>query len=112
MPPSPMLSKVALMGLSHTTLGVLGRTEFQWVSSVLVSLFSLYGLQSSFHRERASYLEAKQAATAYQAAKRCLIGPNAPFAGWAVSGEEWESFDVHGELQSEAETRQHNQSRT
>jgi hypothetical protein len=29
--PSPMLSKVSLMGLSHTTLGVLGRTEFMWV---------------------------------------------------------------------------------
>jgi hypothetical protein len=62
----------------------------------------------SFHRESASYHEAKQAATTYQAAKRCLIGPNAPFAGWVVSGEEWESFDAHGELRSEAQTRQHN----
>jgi len=26
-----MLSKVSLMGLSHTTLGVLGRTEILWV---------------------------------------------------------------------------------
>jgi hypothetical protein len=66
--------------------------------------FSLYGLQSSFHRESASYHEAKQAATTYQAAKRCLIGPNAPFAGWIVSGEEWESFDAHGELRSKAQT--------
>jgi hypothetical protein len=31
MPPSPMLSKVSLMGLSHTTLSVLGRTVFLWV---------------------------------------------------------------------------------
>lgn len=60
--------------------------------------FSLYGLLLSFHRENASYHEAKQAATTYQAAKRCLIGPNAPFAGWVVSGEEWESFDAHGEI--------------
>ncbi len=67
---------------------------------------------TSFHRERASYHEAKQAATTYQAAKRCLIGPNAPFAGWVVSGEEWESFDVHGELRSEAQTKQDTQSRT
>ncbi|KAF8495174.1 hypothetical protein F5888DRAFT_1712710 [Russula emetica] len=80
MPPSPILSKVSLMGLSHTTLGVLGRTVFL---------------------ESASYHEAKQAATTYQAAKQCLIGPNAPFAGWVVSGEEWESFDAHGELRSE-----------
>jgi len=76
----PILSKVSLMGLSHTTLGVLGRTVFL---------------------ESASYHEAKQAATTYQAAKQCLIGPNAPFAGWVVSGEEWESFDAHGELRSE-----------
>ena len=33
-PPSPMLSKVSLMGLSHTTLGVLGRTVFLWVLPV------------------------------------------------------------------------------
>jgi hypothetical protein len=99
------------MGLSHTTLGVLGRTEFLWVYCTCFP-FSLYGLESSFNRESASYLEAKQAATAYQAAKRCLIGPNAPFAGWVVSGEEWESFDAHGELLSEAQPRQHNQSRT
>lgn len=64
------------------------------------------------HRESASYHEAKQASTTYQAAKRCLIGPNAPFAGWIISGEEWESFDVHGELRSEEQIRQHNQSRT
>lgn len=72
----------------------------------------MYGLESSFHRESTSYHEAKQAATAYQAAKRCLIGPNAPFAGWVVSGEEWESFNAHGELRSDAPTRQHSQSRT
>jgi hypothetical protein len=57
------------------------------------------------HRESTSYHEAKQAATTYQAAKRRLIGPNAPFAGWVVSGEEWESFDVHGNLRSD-KTRQ------
>lgn len=78
------------MALSHTTLSALGNTEFL---------------------ESASYHEAKLAATTYQAAKRCLIGPNAPFAGWVVSGEEWESFDVHGELRSETQTRQHSQSR-
>ena len=76
---------------------------------LLVSLFNcMDSSHPSFHRESASYHEAKQAATTYQAAKRCLIGPNAPFAGWVVSGEEWESFDAHGELRSEAQTRQHN----
>jgi hypothetical protein len=67
---------------------------------------------STFHRHSASYHEVKQAATTYQAAKRCLLGPNAPFAGWVVSGEEWESFDARGELRSEAQNRQRNQSGT
>jgi hypothetical protein len=102
-----MLSKVSLMGLSHATLGVLGRTAFLWV--YMFPFLSVWTpSHPSFHRESASYHEAKQAATTYQAAKRCLIGPNAPFAGWVVSGEEWESFDVHGELRSEAQARQHN----
>ena len=106
-----MLSKISLMGLSHTTLSVLGRTVFLWV--FFCSLF-LYKLQSYIHRESTSYHEAKQAANAYQAAKRCLLGPNAPFAGWVISGEEWESFDVHGELRNETQTGQpeHDQSRT
>ena len=64
---------------------------------------------STFPSETASYHEVKQDATTYQAAKRCLVGPNAPFAGWVVSGEEWESFNFRGDLRSEA---QHNQSRT
>ncbi|KAH9991441.1 hypothetical protein BJV77DRAFT_1060715 [Russula vinacea] len=76
----PMLSKISLLGLLYTTLSTLGFP---------VPL------------ESASYHEVKQTATTYQAAKRCLIGPNAPFAGWVVSGEEWESFDAHGELRSE-----------
>ena len=78
---------------------------------VLVSLFHCMDSTHPSHRECASYHEAKQAVTAYQAAKRRLIGPNAPFAGWVVSGQEWESFDVHGELRSEAPTRQDDQSR-
>lgn len=71
---------------------------------------SVHVSYSTFHRESASYHEIKQAATTYQAAKRCLLGPNAPFAGWVASGDEWESFDARGELRSEAQTRQHNYS--
>lgn len=39
MPPTarPMLSKISLMGLSHATLRVIGRTVFVWV--YLLSLF-------------------------------------------------------------------------
>ena len=64
---------------------------------LLVSVF-LFVLYSTFPSESASYYEIKQAATTYQAAKRCLLGPNAPFAGWVISGEEWESFDARGDL--------------
>ncbi|KAI9448569.1 adenosine deaminase/editase [Lactarius indigo] len=64
----PMLSKIALFELSRTTL-----------------------------HESTSYHATKQTANTYQAAKRSLISPGAPFAGWVVSGEEWESFDTHGE---------------
>lgn len=75
---------------------------------LLVSFF-LFVPYSTFPSESASYHEVKQAVTTYQAAKRCLLGPNAPFAGWVISGEEWESFNARGDLRSEA---QHNQSRT
>ena len=73
----------------------------QYLCASLCFCVSVHVLHSTFHRESASYHEVKQTATTYQAAKRCLIGPNAPFAGWVVSGEEWESFDAHGELRSE-----------
>ena len=99
-PPSPMLSKISLLELSHTTLSSLGRRVPPCVS--LFPVFSVYPY-STFHRESASYHEVKQAATAYQAAKRCLLSPGAPFAGWVVSGEEWESFDARGDLRSEAQ---------
>ncbi|KAF8270878.1 adenosine deaminase/editase [Lactarius quietus] len=72
----PVLSKLALFELSRTTLSVLGHT---------------------MPPDGASYHAAKKAATTYQVAKRSLLGPGAPFTGWIVSGEEWESFDVHGE---------------
>jgi len=71
-----MLSKLALFELSRTTLSVLGH---------------------AIPLEGASYHAAKKAVTTYQVAKRSLLGPGAPFAGWVVSGEEWESFDAHGE---------------
>lgn len=61
-------------------------------------------LHSAFHRENISYHKVKQTATTYQAAKRSLLGPSAPFASWIVSGEEWESFDAHGELPGEVRT--------
>ena len=94
-----MLSKISLLGLSQTTLNTLGFPVPLWASPC--SRVSVQVLCSILHRESASYYEVKQAATTYQDAKRCLIGPNAPFAGWVVSGEEWESFDAHGELRSE-----------
>lgn len=73
----PMLSKLALFELSRTTLSVLGH---------------------AMPPEGASYHAAKQTANTYQVAKRSLLlSPGAPFAGWVVSGEEWESFDTHGE---------------
>lgn len=54
-------------------------------------------LSRVIHSEVVTYHAAKKAATTYQAAKQSLIGPGAPFAGWVVSGEEWESFDTLGE---------------
>ncbi|KAI9507168.1 adenosine deaminase/editase, partial [Russula earlei] len=78
----PMLSKISLFELSRMTLSVLGHPV---------------------PPESASYYQVKQAATTYQAAKRSLLGPSAPFAGWVVSGEEWESFDARGDLPSDAQ---------
>ncbi|KAH9041952.1 adenosine deaminase/editase [Lactarius hengduanensis] len=72
----PMLSKLALFELSRTTLSVLGH---------------------AMPPEGASYHAAKQTAITYQVAKQSLLTPGAPFAGWVVSGEEWESFDTHGD---------------
>ena len=60
-------------------------------------VYKLSYLSRVFDSEGASYHAAKQAASTYQVAKRSLLGPGAPFAGWVVSGEEWESFDAHGE---------------
>ncbi|KAH9983470.1 adenosine deaminase/editase [Russula compacta] len=79
----PMLSKTSLFDLSRSTLSILGHQ---------VPL------------ESATYYEVKQAATTYQAAKRLLLAPGAPFAGWVVSGEEWESFDTRGALSGDVET--------
>jgi hypothetical protein len=98
---------IALKGVPNGTFPHCPQSS--WPHGVYVGLlvFAFFTIWTSshhsdhfflLHRESASYHEAKQAATTYQAAKRCLIGPNAPFAGWVVSGEEWESFDVHGEL--------------
>ncbi|KAH9175116.1 adenosine deaminase/editase [Lactarius sanguifluus] len=72
----PMLSKLALFELSRTALSVLGH---------------------AMPPEGASYHAAKQTANTYQVAKRSLLSPGAPFAGWVVSGEELELFDTHGE---------------
>ena len=54
-------------------------------------------LSRGFLREGTSYHAAKKAANTYQVAKQSLLGQGAPFAGWVVSGEEWELFDTHGE---------------
>ena len=62
-------------------------------------------LHSAFHRESISYHKVKRTATTYQAVKRSLSGPSAPFAGWIVSGEEWESFNAHGELPRDVRTQ-------
>lgn len=77
----PMLSKLALFELARATLSVLGHTMPH---------------TTRIPPEGTSYHAAKQAASTYQVAKRSLLGSGAPFAGWVVSGEEWESFDTHG----------------
>jgi len=96
-PHSPMLSKISLLELSRVTLSVLGHQV-----PPCVCMFAFLGGHSTFHRENASYYQAKQAAATYQVAKRSLLGPSAPFAGWVISGEEWESFDACGNLPSDA----------
>jgi len=80
MPRSPMLSKISLLELTRVTLSMLGH---------------------QVPPENVSYHQVKQAATTYQVAKRSLLGPAAPFAGWVISGEEWESFDACGNLPSD-----------
>ena len=46
-----------------------------------------------------SYHEAKKSASdEYQKNKLALRGSGAPFAGWLVSGDTWESFDAFGVL--------------
>ncbi|KAH9970826.1 adenosine deaminase/editase [Lactifluus volemus] len=79
----PMLSKISLLQLTLNTHNTLGHP-------VLPSSAS------------ESYYGAKQAAGAYQAAKRSLLSQGAPFEGWVVSGEEWESFDARGDSQATA----------
>ena len=101
-PYSPILSKVSLFELSRSTLSILGHLVPRCVR--LFTFFII--LHSAFHRESISYHKVKQTATTYQAAKQSLLGPSAPFAGWIVSGEEWESFDAHGELPSDVRTPQ------
>ncbi|KAI0260953.1 adenosine deaminase/editase [Gloeopeniophorella convolvens] len=76
----PILSKIALLSLSRATLSSLGRP-----------------LPPS------SYYDLKQAATAYQAAKRVLLKPGAPFSGWIISGRMWEAFDSLGKVPSDVE---------
>ena len=68
------------------------------------AVFHFSGALFIFHSESASesYYGAKQAAGAYQATKRSLLGQGAPFESWVVSGEEWESFDTRGNLQATA----------
>jgi len=97
---SPILSKVSLFELSRTTLSILGHLVPRCVR--LFTFFIM--LHSAFHRENISYHKVKQTATTYQAAKQSLLGPSAPFASWIVSGEEWESFDAHGELPGDVRT--------
>lgn len=40
----------------------------------------------------------KLRATTYQAAKRRLTGPEAPFAGWVSTGSVWQQFNAHGDV--------------
>src|SRR5712675_438225 len=56
-PHSPMLSKISLLELSRVTLSVLGHQV-----PPCVCMFAFLGGHSTFHRENASYYQAKQAA--------------------------------------------------
>lgn len=49
-----------------------------------------------------SYFDAKQGAVEYRKAKLALKGPEGPFAAWATSGREWESFSVDGEVATQS----------
>jgi tRNA-specific adenosine deaminase 1 len=95
-----MLSKISLLQLTHNTHNTLGHPVIPSVSIFFISLVTLYILHSESASE--SYYGAKQAAGAYQAAKRSLLSQGAPFEGWVVSGEEWESFDARGDSQATA----------
>jgi hypothetical protein len=65
---------------------------------VCLHLYVFYVTVLILLSEGNSYHGAKQSAATYQAAKRSLLGPGAPFASWVISGEEWESFDAHGDF--------------
>ncbi|KZT12898.1 uncharacterized protein LAESUDRAFT_640421 [Laetiporus sulphureus 93-53] len=74
-------------------------TALCWIADSALSYEILInGLRrgiSPKHRTKpnATYHELKQSSTKYQAAKALLQGGKGPFAGWVVSGIEWESFD-------------------
>ncbi|EJD01278.1 uncharacterized protein FOMMEDRAFT_141947 [Fomitiporia mediterranea MF3/22] len=51
-----------------------------------------------------SYHTAKQSDPAYTRARSLVKGPGGPFAGWIVSGEQYEAFDVDGDILGEIPT--------
>ena len=47
-------------------------------------------------RSDTTYFQAKNVDNRHQAAREALKGPVGSFAGWIVSGSQWESFNLEG----------------
>ncbi|EIN10316.1 hypothetical protein PUNSTDRAFT_132408 [Punctularia strigosozonata HHB-11173 SS5] len=92
----PMLSKIAMFDLYQHASPSLRRLPSDRPQP-----------HPTFHR---TYRDAKDACVTYQAAKAMLRGPAGPFAGWVVSGKEWDRFGPDGEyveVEDEREGRAH-----
>ena len=50
----------------------------------------------AMRRSDTTYFQAKNVDNRQQAAREALKGPVGLFAGWVVSGSQWESFNLEG----------------
>jgi tRNA-specific adenosine deaminase 1 len=92
----PLVSKLALFALYKSTLIHLNLPPMQYVYRHPFNAVFEHGIS----RSDATYHSVKHAATAYQIAKSILTSPHGPFAGWIVSGKQWEAFTADGVVTS------------
>ena len=65
--------------------------------------FFLFSLETTYHEAKANAMSDSEFRNDFQAVRAALKGPGGPFAGWVVSGHEWESFNVEGNVRKAPE---------